>query len=216
MTIENTKNDLLNNLNEIVNISYKILCEKISHGNIHVDNEPSFQLHFSYILKTVGQLFEFSKNDRFSILLESYIDLEEDSIKSKTKKARCDILLMLENLNESKKCAIELKYFKKVNHREPNNRYDYFVDLSNLESYQTNNYDLCFMIIGTDHPHYVNQNDYSDDTKDFDFRDGKQYLKGSKLVYRTEKPYGEPIILKNDYSFIWDKINSYYFLKVKI
>ena len=208
--------DLTENLKKIIDISYGLICEKIEHGNITVDNEPSFQLHFGFILRTIGQLFELSSSDRFSIYLESYIDLHEVSVKSNTKRARCDILLTLENANEIKKCAIELKYFKKSNHREPNNRYDFFADLHNLENYKSNNFDLCYMIIGTDHSHYVNQTKYSDDTQDFDFRNKKKYIKGTKLSYNTTTPYGDTITLRNNYKFIWDIYKNNFFMKQEI
>ena len=210
------KYDLIENLRKIVEISYNIVCQKVEHGSIIIDNEPSFQLHFGFILKTVGQLFELSASDRFSIYLESYIDLDEVSVKSNTKKARCDILLTLENGTEKRKCAIELKYFKKSNHREPNNRYDYFADLHNLENYKQKDFDLCYMIAGTDHAHYVDKDEYSPDTKDFDFRNKKSYKKGKKLAYNTTTPYGESIVLHNDYKFIWDVYKNHYFLKIEV
>jgi hypothetical protein len=109
-----------------------------------------------------------------------------------------------------------LKFLKKENHREPNSRYDVFEDLSNLELYKQHNIDLCYFILATDHSHYVNQEIYSPDTSDFDFRNGKKYKAGTILKYKTVKPYGEDISLKQDYSFSWDTVEKYHFLKVKI
>jgi len=214
----NIENNLIANMKEIVDFGYRILCEKIEHGNIKIDNEAGLQLQLGFILKNIGQLFEFSKNDKFSVLLETKINLSTNSDKSGTKSARCDIELHLENVvdNRKVKCAIELKYFKKENHREPNNRYDYFADLSNLEKYKKQGFDVAYMIIGTDHEHYVNQNDYSNDTADFDFRDKKKYTKGSKLEYRTSKPYGSPIVLESNYNFTWNKYKKFYFMKTEI
>lgn len=118
--------------------------------------------------------------------------------------------------NSGNRCAIELKFFKKENHREPNNRYDVFFDLANLEMYKESEIDLCFFMLGTDHEHYVNQKYYSVNTKDFDFKDGSLYRKGTALCYNTSKHYGPDIILKNDYKFLWDKFTSINFLKVEI
>lgn len=201
---------------EIVELSYKIMCNKIVHKGIKVDNEASFQLQLAYILKYVGNLYEFSDNDRFKIELENYLTLSKKSIKSKSYKARVDIILSLGNSKVTHNCAIELKYFKKANHREPNNRYDVFKDLSNLESYRDSGIDLCYFMLGTDHEHYVNQACYSKDTSDFDFRDGSTYCKGEKLSYNTKKPYGPPIVLKQDYKFKWKCANDIYFLIVPV
>jgi hypothetical protein len=114
------------------------------------------------------------------------------------------------------RAAIELKFFKKENHREPNNRYDVFKDLSNLEMYKQHDIDLCYFILATDHSHSCSQGSYSSDTADFDFRHDKSYKAKTVLKDRTAKPYGVDLALSNDYVFRWDNINDLYFLKVKI
>lgn len=63
-------------LTRILDTGFDLLTEKISHGSIHVDNEASFQLQYSYILKTLGSLYEFDQNDRFIIELEKSVLIE--------------------------------------------------------------------------------------------------------------------------------------------
>ena len=66
-------NDILTlkeRLIEIVETSYRILCNKIVLQSINIPNESSFQLHFGVILKQIGLLYEFEDGDRFSIQLE--------------------------------------------------------------------------------------------------------------------------------------------------
>lgn len=213
--------EYIERLKIIINTGFNILSEKISHGLVNIDNESSFQLQYGFILKTLGTLYEFSKNDTFSIMLENYLDVNEIFMKSGTKKARIDILLKFEVASEGNtiktyQAAIELKYFKKENHREPNNRYDVFRDISNLEKYKKNGIDVCCFILATDHSHYCDQKVYSPDTSDFNFADGVKYEAGKVLTYRTEKPYGVPITLNNSYEFNWNKINDKYFLKLDI
>jgi hypothetical protein len=82
--------------------------------------------------------------------------------------------------------------------------------------YKEHGIDLCYFILATDHEHYVNQARYSAETKDFDFRNGKEYRAGSILKYKTNKPYGTDIQLKQDYKFSWDNISDLYFLKIKL
>jgi hypothetical protein len=210
---ENFKNRLI----EIIETSFRLLEMKIANGGIISKNEASFQLELAYILKVVGQLYEFQPNEKFHLELENYIDLKTPSIKSKSKKARVDIYLEFGNQNQKIKGAIELKYLKKRNHREPNNRYDIFKDISNLEAYKENGIDLCYFFISTDHSHYVNQEKYSIDTADFDFRDGSEYEKGKTLIYNTEKPYGDPIELIGNYEFKWtEPSDNIYFMKLEI
>ena len=201
---------------EIVETAYRLLINKLANGGIQAKNESSFQLELGYILKTLGQLYEFRVVDKFHLEFETYIQLNELSIKSKTERARIDLLIHYKDDKTTTKAAIELKFFKKENHREPNNRYDVFKDLSNIELYKENGIDLCYFILSTDHSHYVTQENYSADTRDFDFRDGKEYKSGTVLQYRTEKPYGPDLKLNKDYKFTWDKVNELYFLKIKM
>ena len=201
---------------EIVETAYHLLIRKLANGGLTARNENAFQLEFGHILKTLGQLYEFRLADKFHLEFETYITLTEQSIKSKSDRARVDILIKYQDDKTLTKAAIELKFFKKENHREPNSRYDVFKDLSNLELYKQQDIDLCYFILATDHSHYVNQETYSTDTADFDFRNGKQYNAGKILKYKTEKPYGKDISLKQDYSFFWDTVENYHFLKIKI
>ena len=86
-----------------------------------------------------------------------------------------------------------------------------------MEAYKENGIDLNYLFISTDHSHYVNQSEYSADTKDFDIRKGSKYISGQILEYRTAKPFGPPIILKGNYEFDWSEpTDSIYFTKIEI
>lgn len=204
---------------EIVEFAYARLHEKINGGLVFVENEASLQLHLSSLLKIIGELYESNKNEIFSIELEKPVTLSDGRFgKSGTRKAKIDVWIAFENLETKIKhsCAIELKYFKYANHREPNNRYDVFSDIQNLEAYG-DFADLGFLIVATDHHHYVNQDSYSQDTADFDFRHGRSYCAGTVLTYKTENPYGDPIFLGNSYSFAWDEFSGgVHFLKLPV
>lgn len=201
---------------EIIETAYKLLTHKLAFGGLTARNESSFQLEFGHILKTLGQLYEFRLADKFHLEFETYISLTETSVKSKSDRARVDLLLKYKDDNNTTKAAIELKFFKKENHREPNNRYDVFKDISNLELYRKHEIDICYFILATDHSHYYNQDRYSPDTADFDFRNGKEYKANTVLQYKTDKPYGQDISLNHDYKFDWNKIEDLYFLKLKV
>lgn len=201
---------------EIIETAYKLLTHKLAFGGLTARNESAFQLEFGHILKTIGQLYEFRLVDKFHLEFETYISLNGTSIKSKSDRARVDLLLKYQDDDSSTKAAIELKFFKKENHREPNNRYDVFKDISNLELYKSHDIDLCYFILATDHSHYCDQDTYSTDTANFDFRHDKQYKAGTVLQYKTAKPFGPDITLNQNYSFKWDKINDLNFLKLKV
>ena len=200
-------------------LAYECLRRKINGGRIRVDNEASLQLQFASILKSVGELFEVERDEFFSLELEKAISLKGGAFgKSGTNKAKIDVFFSFTNSStgESVSCAVEMKFFKKKNYREPNNRYDVFADIKNLESYGTYA-DYCFLLIATDHNHYVSQQSYSPDTADFDFRHGRTYVSGTPAIYRTRNPYGSPIVLSRSYSFSWDTTaGGLHFLKLPV
>ena len=210
------KEEQVNLIEEIIELSYKILIRKLGNGSLIALNEAAFQLEFGHILKTIGNLYEFRLEDKFHLEFETIKTLKTKSIKSKSLRARIDLFIRYQNDESETKVAIELKFFKKANHREPNNRYDVFKDISNLESYKENEIDLCYFILATDHEHYCYQETYSKDTEDFDFRNGKKYNAGEILQYKTPIPYGKDIVLKNNYEFTWTTIQKLHFLKLKI
>lgn len=178
-----------------------MFTNKLGQGGLIAGNEAAFQLEFGHILKTLGQLYEFRLTDKFYLEFENSYKLNTKSVKSKSKNARVDIYLKYQTDEQLTTAAIELKFFKKKNHREPNNRYDVFKDIHNLELYEQHGTDLCYFFVATDHDHYVNQKVYSSDTGDFDFRNDKSYKAGKVLQYKTEKPHGPDLSLTQDYSF---------------
>ena len=55
---------------QIVWIAYERLCGKVTGKRIAVANEASLQLQLASILKTLGELYEETPDQRFNIELE--------------------------------------------------------------------------------------------------------------------------------------------------
>lgn len=191
----------LDRLRRITNLSFSTLFRQISGGRIHCESEATLQLHLGRIISIAADLELVSERETFSIELEKPLRSREGS------RGRIDVWFRLtEDNGREWRCAIELKFFKRENHREPNNRYDVFKDIARLETCG-DVADLGFMLVATDHQHYVNHETYSEATRDFDFRNGRSYKSGSPLTYRTGS-YGSPIVLGRDYYFAWTEIPS--------
>lgn len=206
-------------LDELIQQAFKIFANKLANGGIIAENEFAFQFELGTILKVLGELYEFKLNDKFHLEFETTIVLKNNSLKSRSKKARIDLLIKYKLDNIVTQAAIELKFFKKKNKREPNNRYDAFSDISNLELYKKNDFQICYFLVITDHEHYVSQDNYSSDTCDFDLRHGKQYKANTVLCYKTPnkpKKYENDLILNQDYDFIWKTLGKYFFLNLKV
>ena len=145
-------------MEQIISVSYDILCNKIANGSIIVQNEASLQMQFGVILKQVGQLYEFSDQDHFKIELETPREIEA-STKSNRGQARCDISLRLFNDSDSIGAEIELKYFKydKTQEAVTDNRFSVLMDLENLELYKKREPRLmCYEFVYTDNKNYAN------------------------------------------------------------
>lgn len=194
-------------MNEIVSISYDVLRNKIIAGGIIIPNEASLQLHFGVVLKQVGQLFEFSDKDNFSIELETPQEINS-SVKTPKGKARCDISLRLSNAENSISAVIELKLFKKKREDEKNkptttNRFSIMKDIENLEKYQENNPNmLCYEILYTDDEGYSNE----------------KTTAAIKLVGNITQNHtylGETINLNQAYKTEWIREGEHHFMMIK-
>ena len=206
----------LERLRLIIEQAYTILCNKIAGNEIQIKNEASMQLQLGSILRTVGQLYEFTPADHFQIELETPEDISE-TLKSK-KGARCDIKLAFFEGRQSTakaKAFIELKYFKKAKDSSTSetftdNRLSVLMDLENLEHYQNELKDpnapkpLCYEIVLAQNKSYC-----------FPTRNVK-YNIGEGESYPNEEKEKE-IRLKNKYTFHWVQYGEeHYWLIISI
>lgn len=192
-------------LEQIVEISYLILQNKIVGGAIDVPNEASMQMQFGVILKQVGQLYEFGEEERFSIALETWQDIDATS-KSGKGRARCDISLKLVCPDHTQEAAIELKYFRRSkNEAVTDNRFALLLDLENLEHYKAKQPGLlCYEIVYTDNENYTKT-------------DNRSKIRITPTISGNEEPYaGRTIKLQKSYSSIWDSYKNHHFLKIDL
>jgi hypothetical protein len=198
-------------LRQIVNVAVPTLFAQIYGGRVQCESEATLQLHLGRVITTVADLAITTPRETFSI------ELEKPLADRGGKRGRIDIWFRLTDDEDRQwRCAIELKFFKRANQREPNNRYDVFKDISRLERCG-DVADLGFMLVGTDHPHYITKDTYSGDTAEFDLRHGKSYSAGTKMTYRTVKPHGDPITLEGSYDFIWaESTNALRYLLLEV
>lgn len=210
-------------LNLLIEQAFTVFSNKLGFGGIKAENEFSFQFEFGSILKALGQLYEFRVEDQFHLEFESGFLFEEDYSRNKSNKGRIDLFIKYLFNSKLTKVAIEIKFFKKENNREPNNRYDAFKDILKLEAYKRQGVEMCYFILVTDHEHYVVKQKYSDKTKDFDLGQGKSYKANTVLSYRTDNPNYPDMVLEGDYVFNWQKMpktkeetGNYYGLLLRI
>ena len=193
-------------LEQIVQTSYNLLIGKIVGGEIIVSNEASLQMQFGVILKQIGKLYEFCEEDRFSIELETWREIDSTT-KSKKGRARCDIWLELKDSAEAWQAAIELKFFKQEkNEAVTDNRFSLLLDLENLEHYKANSTNLlCYEIVYTDNENYTKI-------------DNRSKIKITPIISGNTEPYCErTITLQKSYPSVWESYSSHHhFLKIDL
>lgn len=202
----------------IVDQAYSLLCNKIAGHEIIVKNEASMQMQFGSILKSLGQLYEFSSTDHFHVELETPECITETA-KSKNG-ARCDIkLAFFEGRQSSPKAVayIELKFFKipscdTSSEATSDNRFAVLMDMENLERYQeelqssNSAKPLCYEIVFAENSTYYS----AKRATGYDIGDGVQ----SKMDYTYRN---NSVHLKHGYTFHWDKYaDNQYWLKINI
>jgi hypothetical protein len=188
-------------LNTLFKDGLQKLITQINQRELGEFNEATAQHHLALAMHLSAQ----AQSIPIEMILEKRVRLE-NGVFPKRQKSNADIDLFVQYQTNKSRLAVELKLFKAENHREPNNRYDAFADIGNLEIYKSKGLcDLAYFVLITDHPHYFDQNfrPLSDATAGFNLRQGSRYEATTTLEYKTAKPYGPPITLMGDYSFQW-------------
>ncbi|WP_137897100.1 hypothetical protein [Sphingomonas sp. 2SG] len=185
----------IDRLQRIVEKAVPILFDQIEGGRVPVQSEASLQLHLGRIIMTVADLEMVHPRETFSIELEKPL--------GGSGRGRIDIWFRLTTDDDREwRCAMELKFFKKASQAEPVNRHKAMLDIARLEKCG-DVADIGFMLVATNHPHYIDWENYSPDTADFDFRNGRRYAGGTVMTYRTPGSKLPSITLRNDYDFAW-------------
>ena len=188
------------NAGNLVEVGLKRVVAKVNSAELLISNEATLQHHLALEI----HLAALERKTGIEMTLEKRVFIEDGALPKGQNKADIDIIFACNS--EEKRCAIELKFFKRGNQREPNNRYDAYADIARLEIYKSKNIcDFGYFILMTDHPHYYDPSfgAHSHATGDFTLRNGAKYESGQVLTYDTATPYGTPLTLKNNYTFDW-------------
>ncbi|MCB0189635.1 MAG: hypothetical protein KDE31_35435, partial [Caldilineaceae bacterium] len=142
MTIEAAEDLFLHALQEVV--------DQVNRGDLGETNEATVQHHLALSLHLIAR----EEGLPFSIIMERRVQRADGGVFPKKERNVAEIDIFFTVGEDQTRCAVELKLFKRINHREPNNRYDSYADLANLEIYLEEHCDVGFFVLLTDHPHY--------------------------------------------------------------
>lgn len=197
--------DLQKRLNFLLDVSWNIFIQRLSHEKIKVNKESSMQLHYAALIHSLGELMCIDKSDVFTIELEhSYQNKSIDIVCS---------------FNDSQKAAIELKCFKKSSNRATDNdMYDVLKDierLMNLDEFSIKRF-ICL----TDNPYYVNVQ-HSGQAEIVSISHGTLHINEQPIIpgwigKRQDKSRDKTIKFKSDVGFEWFKEDKWYYLNLII
>jgi hypothetical protein len=211
--MEQLTKDKKQRLSEIIKFSWNILIEYVSNKKVKLNKESSLQLHYSAILKQIGELFCVKPNENFWIELESNYGGKN-----------IDIFCGIDNT----KAAIEMKCFKKYSSSGGKSAahdikmYDVFVDISRISDYEDGKYvDLGFFLCYTDDSYFVKGGTINGYAENFNTREGRKYKKGQLLKPSwigkwKNKERDKEIKLRRDIEFNWITRDSNNFLILEI
>lgn len=195
---------------EVLDDSWKIFKSRFINNRHNITKEAPFQHHFANIIESVGSLYCLTRDDTFTIDLET--KCENIRNKSKWFDITCEFV-------DNIKCAIELKYKLKRQGAQDWGRIDAYVDIESLEIavLKKNLFDVGKFYMITDDTAYINESIRGSSGTIFCLHDGYETKPNIELNTPNNKGRHEVFVtLKNKYKINWEKIDKWYFLELTI
>lgn len=198
-------------LSRIIELSVELLRMKIESKLLNISNEATLQHQLGVILFNIGKQFELSPDDYFSVEFEHPIDMRGFKTWKSDEMARCDLYLSFCDgfgKDAHKEAAvIELKCFlyDKGEETVTANRFAYYGDLENLEAYPRFDKDIVleYALLYTNNLNYTIP---KTQVKDYPIAQGTIYDPSRDCpISRIRESKEEKIVLRNTYTFSWNK-----------
>ncbi len=196
----------------VVNEAWKIFKFQFLNERFSVTKEAPFQHYFGHILKNIGDLYCFSRNEIFLVDLET----KEEKLLGKNK--YIDITIgFYENGKAKVKGAIELKFKKKSQGADDFARIDSYVDIQSLEHCLEKDYDISYFCMIADYDIYIKKSREGTTGQIFSMRNN--YTPPINVPITNPKCKGRHdtvVTLKSPHTFVWETIDTYQFLLLPI
>ncbi len=198
--------DKTKKLQYVLDLSWDIFFERLISKRITINLESSMQLHYASIIKSIGEQLIVEPDEYFKIELEhSYKD---------TKK-----YIDIECSYNDIKAAIELKCFRKISNRAMDmDMYDVLKDIERLESFT--DHPIKKFICLTDNSAYIDGK-HSGHAGIVSIKDGRKIEKNTPIKPTwigkwKSSPRDKNISISSDIEFIWNRKESWYYLKLDL
>ena len=201
-------------LRNAISLTWSIFMRKVGNNLLPINKEASMQLHYAYILQHILPLITFKDDEMAVIELETGVDLGEST-------KEIDLLLKGESGNMKHSIAVEMKCYKKYASsgrlRGASDIFmkDVYEDLRLLELYIEKSYaNQGVSLVMNDLERLVNPKKKNGKCWKYDISSN---TKNKKNVHLTTPIGGKEIsiILKKQYSFVWEKHGPYWFMELE-
>ena len=216
--------DAIIRIDEILDISWRILKTRFIEGRYVISREATFQHYFAHIISTIGDTYCITRSEKFMVDLEEKLEVKNNN--DEVKKNYIDITCGFSRGGKEpkEKTAIELKFKTETQGAQNEARINVFRDVERLEKAKSEHsfaQGRFYMI--TDHQVYVNESKTGVGTV-FATHDGARTQANHEFHYPDSKSIEDvKVNLKNSYLFEWEKIDKksdkkedWYFLELKV
>ena len=217
--------DAIIRIDEILDISWRILKTRFIEGRYVISREATFQHYFAHIISTIGDTYCITRTEKFMVDLE--VKLEGKNNNDEVKKSYIDITCGFSRggKDSQEKTAIELKFKTKKQGASNDGKNNVFQDIERLEkTINEPSFGQGRFYMITDHQAYVNESTRGGLGTEFTTHDGAETPANHEFYYPESKSkQNVKVNLKNSYLFEWEKIDKksdkkedWYFLELKV
>lgn len=205
---------LLERTYNLINQTWTTFIHQVGNGIIEVNKEASMQLNYAYLLRNALPLIIYQKDESIEIELERGIPING-------RLRECDIIVAVSKGEEQVYIPIEMKCYKretatgKLRGAQDIFMKDLYEDIQLLESYASiDKYTSGIQLTMTDNRGFVYPKSKNSKNWNYDISHDHQIINGTEI----NTPIGGKevnIKLTGSYHFKWEKLNGFYFLKLK-
>ena len=201
--------DYVLRIEEILDLSWRILKTRFVDGRHQISKEAPFQHYFAHIISVVGEQYCTKRDDIF------IVDLETKLVDFKGKNKYIDITCSF--LKQNISCAIELKFKTAQQGAQDHGRIDAFVDIESVEiACAKYGYNIGRFYMITNSTAYIKKSRKGVGTI-FTTYDGARTGANAQFHCPDSKGREKVIVnLKNPYQFEWENVGKWYFLELRI
>lgn len=206
------KMDPIEKMEIVIKESWNIFKCKFMNERFNVTKEAPFQHHLANIIKSVGDLYCFSRTEMFLVDLETKID----NIKQKTKFVDITCYFYKDGKVTSKG-AIELKFKKKSQGADDFARIDSYVDIEALEKCLDYGFNVAYFGMITDNSIYTRKSAERTTGEIFSMRNGYTAPVNTPISNPNCKGRSEVVVtLKYPHEFTWNSIDMHNYLLLPV